>query len=1056
MPVFCLGKFPRWTARNASARLVWPFLLAALLLTAAPATSAGVEAQPEPSPDSLASGGRFAHLDTVDGLSESTVLAMAQDDRGFLWFGTQNGLNRYDGYTFWEVGGDLGGNALPRKNVRALLADGEQIWIGTWGGGVARLDLPTGQITAFTAGEPAGGDFVYALHRDSRGVLWAGTRAGLRRLEGTGAAARFVDYPLAARGPITSIAEDGRGTLWLGGEAGLIRLDPESGQAAGDDFVNALWFDRARGQLWVGARSGLYRLDAASGQSVHFAHDSARPESMAAGQVTSLMSDQPDRLWIGSDGGLSVADMRGATPAFRTFTHNPDDPASLAAGTVVSLLADYSGGIWAGAWTGGLSVYHPARFKFAAPQPTSGLPVSFALDADGGLWVGTFGEGLLRLDGHLAEVDAYRHTPGDPATLPQDAVMAQAVGRDGAHWLGTLGGLSRRQDDGTFTTYDLPDNRIRALLEDAAGTLWVGTMNGLVAFDPATAAFDVYRHDDGTAALSNNTILSLHEDRTGTLWVGTDQGLNRLDRAGGQARFSQPLNRPDGPVFLGNTAVTVIHEDAAGVLYLGTWGGGLVRYDPARGDARVFGESDGLPDTLILGILEDSEGALWISTGGGLACFDPAAGTFRAYDRGDGLVDVDFAQGAYLRLPDGRLLFGSETGITAFDPSRLPANSRPPDVALTRFELFGRDVPPGEPPLARAIEYTDAITLDHNQSVFSIEFAALDFVDPAGNNYAYRLEGVDPDWIATRDRRFITYTNLNPGEYALRVRAANNDGVWNDEGVTLRLTVRPPWWATWWAYLLYVALAAALVGGVVTVRTRQLRTRFAYQQQLLEQERRLRVLLEQLDVIQEEDRRRIAWEMHDGLAQTLAALRLRSRVWRTLLQQQPERLTAEFDTLEQVLAESIQDVRRSIFALRPVVLDEAGLVPALAQLAEDVGRQYGMAIETRFDCPTGAIPHSLEHPLFRVAQELLNNAGKHARAERAELQLTCGDDRVRLLVHDNGVGFDTARPAATAGRGGLGLRQLRERLYVLGGELVVDSAPGAGARISVEVPLAGK
>jgi len=1021
------------------------FLLASIITLA-------LNFQSAPPPSAPLDGIRFTHITIDQGLSESTVLAIAQDERGFMWFGTQNGLNRYDGYTIDEFTSD---SPLPSKNIRALFADGEQLWVGTWGGGLVRLDLPTGNFTAFSSASAAparrpGSDFIRVIFRDTQGTLWVGGNNGVDRLNLEQTA--FTHYNLSGTDlqAVYAIAEDLAGNLWLGTDAGIFQLEKGSSsihnviQTDGSP-VTALWMDTKRNQLWAGTKSGLYRLDISSGDASYFFHEPSKQDSLGSDLIGSLLSDHPDRLWIGTENGVDLLDLT-APVAFIHLTHNDNDLSSLADGLVFSMFQDNLGGIWVASWASGLSYYHPARFKFPVAVALPSYPVSFAQGENNTLWVGTFEDGLLQLDKNYQVVTAYQHHENDSASLPNNTVMALEKDHQNRLWIGTMGGLCRLDAGKSLQCYPAINKRVHSLLEDRQGSLWVGTTEGLFSISSA-GEITHYKHDMGPGSLSNNNVFFIFQDHSNTLWFGTDDGLNRLEN---DLTFTQPVR-------LKNTAITVIHEDEQNNLWLGTWGDGMAQIDPARQNVRYYTKDDGLADEVVLGILQDNAQHLWISTSRGLSRFDLTDASFRTFGLGDGLSGTDFAQGAFLQLPDGQLLFGSGAGITHFNPAELPTNTMPPAVVLTNFQIFNQDVhPKANSSLSRAIEYTDHLTLHHDQSIFSFEFAALNYVSPENSKYAYRMDGVDPDWNYTRDRRFVTYTNLDPGEYTFRVRAASGDGVWNDNGVSLRVTILPPWWMTWWAYLMYGIAILGLVGGFTSWRSRRYREKIATQQKLLDQEYHLRALLEQLDMIQEEDRRRIAHEMHDGLAQTLASLRLRSRVWRTLLKKNPESLPAEFDSLGQTLDDSIQEVRRSIFALRPMALDEQGLFAALKLLAEEMKQRYGIEIGVQITCEEHNIHPSLEHPLFRMAQELLNNVGKHARAASASLELTCTGQAARLTVSDDGVGFDPNHQETEAAipleRSGLGLRQMRERVEILGGHLNIESDSN-GTRVVVELPL---
>jgi len=454
-----------------------------------------------------------------------------------------------------------------------------------------------------------------------------------------------------------------------------------------------------------------------------------------------------------------------------------------------------------------------------------------------------------------------------------------------------------------------------------------------------------------------------------------------------------------------------------------------------------------------LGILADADGQLWLSTNKGLAQFDPVTEQFTIYDRADGLDDDDFAQGAYWQNERGEMFFGIENGITRFHPKQLLGNPYAPPVYLTDFQLFNQSVGiDTDSPLTQSINHTSEIVLTHDQSVFSFEFTALNFISSDGNQYAYKMDGVDPDWNRVDDRRFVTYTNLDPGEYDFYVRAANNDGIWNNEGTQLRIIVQPPWWQSWIAYLLYAVALVLTVFGYNRYRARLQKQELAAQRHELLWERRLRESLEQLDRLKDEERARIARELHDGLAQTLAGIRFRTRTWKTLINRDPNQLLPEFDELSKILDMSIQDVRRSIYALRPLFLEELGLQTAVSRFTVDLAKLYQVDIQTEFK-NAAALPNELEHDLFRIIQELVYNAVQHGRPQTVRIKLHVMETAVFLQITDDGIGFDTQYIPHHHKKGSFGLTQARERIELAKGTMTLTSELNEGTAVSIQLPV---
>jgi signal transduction histidine kinase/ligand-binding sensor domain-containing protein len=989
----------------------------------------------------------FDHISTGDGLVGGAVEAILEDQDGFMWFGTQQGLNRYDGYNFknYDTGVEPGG--LSDSNIRALLQDSAgTIWIGTASGGLNRLDAATGALSHYrpSAGNPldAAYDSITALAGDDRDGLWLATGGGLvhfdpttkqfSRLSTDGATA------LASGGGRAWVGERGQvATYTLGG--GKLATYPLPGEARN---VFGMLYDRSD-RLWVGTDDGLWVLEDL------WTRVAGLPGGTA---VEPLLGNAADQVWAGTRGsGLYLLDPSGAV--VQHYSQDPDDEHTIASDFVLSLYESRAGILWAGTWSEGISLLVPRKFPrhFAL-----GLPLAFApdmRDSAESTWVGTFNEGLSRVSSSGEVLDVYRHDAARPQSLSSDLVFALLPETDGGLWVGTLGGLDYlapgdeqfvhfRHDPGDSASpgYDQLYDQVRVLYRDEPGTLWVGTPAGLHRFEPTKGYFKRVPIGDG-APTSFQSVLALYEDEQGRLWIGGEDGLAVLDLASGHARKYDTANSS-----LCHNFLTAIHPGPAGSLWLASWGGGLIHFDPSSNKTRCYDRRDGLVDNVVLALTEDKAGNLWMSTPRGLSRFDPVQEQFETFTTADGLPHNDFAQAAVLQRPDGSLWFGNTKGIIHFQPLGIPVNEYVPPVALTGFYLFNQLVGPGNAgPLHEPVEQSATIHLEPEQNSVSFEYAALNYLNPSQNQYAYRLRGFDDEWVDAGERRLATFTNLSPGTYTFQVIASNNDGIWNEEGTSVQLLIAAPWWQSWWAYLGYVLLSLLLVGGLVELRTRAHRRALAH-------ERRLRERLELIDGMKEAERERIARELHDGLAQTLAGLRFRARVWKTLLVQQPAQLEEELDELGTILDESIQDVRRSIFALRPAGLEELGLVPALEEAAKTISRQYQVPVHTDLTPVGEAVGPGLELNLFHIASELLSNAARHAQAGEIWLVLQREPEHVRLEVRDNGQGFDAAPLHDFAAREHLGLRHLRERVTLLGGTFSLASQPGSGTHVTVTVP----
>jgi signal transduction histidine kinase/ligand-binding sensor domain-containing protein len=821
---------------------------------------------------------KFDRISLDQGLSQSVVLSILQDSKGFMWFGTQDGLNRYDGYEFLVYKPDPEDpDSLSGGFVAALLEDSSgALWIGTSGAGLDRFDPETGRFTHFRhdPDDPhsLGSNTVLSLFEDRDGVLWVGTDGGgLNRLllpapgpaggseakgsePGTEAAqsARFSRYTYDPDDPhslggnsIQTIYQDREGLLWIGTHSGgLSGLDLETGRfvryqndphdphSLSSNDVETIIEDR-QGVLWLGTTDGgLNEFDRERGQFTHYKSDPGDPYSLRYDTVQAIYEDHEGTLWVGTNGGglerLERDTGDGQSARFVHYQNDLSDPHSLSNDQVYSIYQDQGGVLWVGTFGGGLSRYDPVGEKFAHYQNdpedpnslSSNLVWSLLEDPTGELWIGTLGGGLNRLDRESVSGTGapqyvhYRHVPTDTHSLSDDTVWSLHRDREGVLWVGTSGGLDRFDPEAEqFSNHPAPP--IFTVHEDREGVLWVGTWDGgLGRLDRETGKWAFYQNDPSDPhSLGDDSVISLHEDSEGALWAGTfGAGLSRLDREAGDGqagRFLRYEHDPADPNSLSHNTILAIHESPEGVLWIATGGGGLNRLDLATETFRHYREKDGLPNDTVYGILEDEEGALWLSTNRGLSRFDPRTETFRNYDVGDGLQSNEFNQGAYSISPGGEMFFGGVNGFNAFYPEEIQDNPHVPPVMLTSLTQGGEPVEAGA-----AVKSLSEVTFRWPRNFFEFEFAALSYADPEKNEYAYLLEGFDPDWIEIGNRRFGRYTNLPGGTYTLRMKGSNNDGVWNEEGAALKVTVVPPFWRTGW-FLGSVALLmlAGVIGG---------------------------------------------------------------------------------------------------------------------------------------------------------------------------------------------------------------------------------------------------
>lgn len=749
----------------------------------------------------------FTRIGLEQGLSQGAANCVLQDRQGFVWVGTQDGLNRFDGYSF--------------RVFRHNPADPRSIHI----------------------------NFIESLHEDSLGGIWASNsnlRDTVSRFDPQSES--FVRLPVSAlppgarRSTVLPVYTDPWGVRWTGSaDSGLTRLDPHTGErtrwmhdpgnpaSLSDNRIYSITGDRA-GRLWIGTRRGLNRFDPSTGAFTRYLQGTA-PGSLSDNWVWPILEDAAGTIWVGTvNGGLNRFDRN--TGRFTAFRNDPADPRSLSQDYVISLAQDRSGVIWVGTAGAGLNTFHPGLMPFQTyahdPQDPASLadnPVtSLRVDRTGTWWVGTRA-GISLLDPRTNTFTHLRNDPRNPRSLGENAAPALLEDRAGRVWIGTYSSGIDLYDrgTGTFTHHrrnpadpgGLRDNRIYSLLEDRRGTIWAGTYGGgLHRYDPASRSFRLYaRADTIPGTLSADGIWALTEDRSGTIWLGTfGGGLNSLDPATG--RFTVYRNNPADSTSLSDDLVLCITEDRSGMLWVGTTGG-LNRLDRSTGSIRAYRKRDGLANEVIFGILEDARGALWMSTNDGLIRFDPRTEEFRTYDANHGLQGNEFNQNAWCANPlTGQMGFGGPGGLTIFHPDSVRENPYIPPVVFSVFRRYNTDDAEGRPIQEPGIAVRPSIVLTYKDNIASFDFAALSFFNTPRNRYQYRLEGFNESWIQLGTERRATFTNLDPGEYTLHVRGSNNDGIWNDEGASLGITVLPPWWRTTWAYGIYIVLLASALYGI--------------------------------------------------------------------------------------------------------------------------------------------------------------------------------------------------------------------------------------------------
>jgi ligand-binding sensor domain-containing protein/signal transduction histidine kinase len=1013
---------------------------------------------------------RFTHLSTEQGLSESRVDNMLQDRRGFIWIGTYNGLNRYDGYRFKTYKPDPNNlSSLGGLEVFALFEDRSgMLWIGI-DQELDRFDPSTETFTHFRADpdnpdSPSG--YVEHMTQDRDGMLWLATRNGLDRLDP--ASGRFTHYRSDQNDPhslssndVRFVLEDRQGTLWVATGAGLDAFDRRTGlvlryPSSQQPPLDRILEDRS-GMLWLSATrgGGLASLDPKTGVFTRYVWFEGWPGTPGTRGCSAIHVDRHGNLWLATKpDGLVRFDR--ARRLFTRYRNDPGNPASLNNNEALSLLEDREGGIWVGTNGGGVNRFpsEPSPFTMyrKAPRNPNSLDEENVLsvfeDSQGILWIGT--SQLNRLDRKTGRYTFYRHDPANSESIGTGVVRATAEDRAGFLWFGTWGGGLNRFDrrTGRFKAYrhdpadpaSLSHETVLSLLIDHEGSLWAGTDDGLNRLDARTGRFTVFRPK--SSSLESRWYRVLAEGGAdGSIWMGTyTQGLQRLDLRTGEIVAYKYDPKVSGS--LSNNQVNALCVDHAGTLWAGTQNG-LNRFDRNTGEFTTLGERDGLPNNAVEGILEDSAGNLWLSTGSGLSKFDPRARTFKNYFSEDGLAGDEFNDfSVYYKSASGEMFFGGVNEVTAFYPEKVVDSAFVPPVVLTDFRLFNDPVPVGgRSPLKKSIAYTDSLTLSHAQNIFTLEFSALSFASPTRSRYRYRLEGLETHWNeAAATHRVVTYTTLPAAEYHFHVQSKDNRGGWSEPGLTVRIRVLPAWWNTWQFRTVWITSLILLTWLVYQFRVRQHQQEFN-----MRLEGRV------------DERLRVARDLHDTLLQSFQGLIPVFQTARNLLPGQSDRAAEVLDEGLHDAAEAIVEGRNAIQNLRA----KPSLDPDLGSLLNAAGKELAQSPEAEGSAPAfrvvvegSRLPLAplLQDEIYRIGREMLRNAFRHAHAARIEAEIRYERDMFRLRIRDDGKGMDSTVLKEGARHGHWGLPGMHERAKAMGGRLKIWSEPGAGTEAELTVP----
>ncbi|NNV56284.1 ligand-binding sensor domain-containing protein [Limnovirga soli] len=788
---------------------------------------------------------QFKHITTAEGLSQGHVSAIVKDYKGFMWFGTDGGLNKYDGYTFTIFKHDpLKPNSIADNMVLDILEDTDStLWVAT-ANGLDKFNRSNNSFTHYLYGNSI---FINDIFEDHQKQLWIATKGGLYVFNKiTNRFTLFKHYSHAANSLaddyVYDIAEDDTHHMWLATINGLNKYDPvkkaftlyhhnaNDKNSIGSNWIKTVFKDR-KGRIWIGTQgSGVSMFNAATNNFTHYRHYSNDKNSISHNDILCFGEYGNGDLWIGTEnGGINFFDEQHQK--FVCYKNDEFDIGSISNNSIYSIYRDDIGNMWVGTWSNGVNFLPVVPEKFEKYTHISGKKnslsnssvLSIACDARNNLWIGTDGGGLNNIDFVSGLIRRFTFKPGKENAVNADYVLSvvniddQRLGlgyqREGMDILNT----QTRKVEAHVPLYSDKSSgqeySANTLYKDRNGKIWIGSWGGgLYCYDTKTKQLACFKNNTkDKTSLINDFINCILQDNDGNYWIGTDVGMDKLDVD--KQVFIHYLQSPQQKGSISNNLVQNIFQDTKGRLWIAT-GGGLNLYDYATNTFKAFTEANGLPDDMIESILQDQNGNLWISTDNGIAEFNPeTSAIITTYGLADGLQGNEFKMASSYRNVDGEMFFGGPNGLNVFHPDKMPFNNHVPSVYITKLLLYNKAVEIGDNDqiLTKDISETKEIIVSHLLMDISFEFAALNYISPEKNQYAYRLEGFDDNWNNVGTKRSATYTNLDPGTYTFTVKGTNNDGVWNEKGASIKVIVTPPFWQTWWFILLAIAWICLLI-----------------------------------------------------------------------------------------------------------------------------------------------------------------------------------------------------------------------------------------------------
>jgi ligand-binding sensor domain-containing protein/two-component sensor histidine kinase len=998
----------------------------------------------------------FKHLTIQDGLSQSTVNCIFQDSKGFMWFGTQDGLNKYDGYKFtiYRPQSDnefsIKGTDILSINEDTLNHPGS-LWIGTHGGGLNRFDLITEKFTSFNRKTGLSHDRIDNIFFDNEGTIWLATAgSGLNKikfdLSGNPQVKIFEsaerDTSTLSNNYVCYIKSDPvrpEKFLWIGTYKGLNRLEKSTGKITW--FYNHLndHFDQSNkirciqrikiqntDYLLLGTSGGLFLFDLS--QSI-FSRLNIDVE--VKDDVFAILNPYQNEYWIASYNGLYKIKYaeNNQWRQVQHFLHNTSNQSSLSNNHIISLLMDNSGVLWIGTHGNGLSLYDKKASKFIC---YNNKPGSIILLRDNNIksihedlnedavWIGSHNSGLLKYNYQTKQSESYSTSN----SLLYNRIQTIAQEPIGILWLGGfIGGLQkfntknmdcRQFLHNPFDSASISNNNVNSTLIDNRNRLWVGTYGGGInLFNKSEESFIRFKHNPSDSlSISSDMTRSIYQDSDGAIWIGSEGGLSLVIENNNKVNFKN-IKFGNGLSDIHIFSICEVKSGKSKTLWIGTEGDGVIAYTPSNGRTKHFTTADGLPNNVIYSIQQDLNGDLWIGSNFGLSKLNMEDTTFINFTEEDGLQSNEFNFGASCRRRNGELLFGGIGGINAFFPEDIYQNNFKPPIVLSDFRIFNEPVHINGSVLDKSLNYTNTIELPFSKNFFSFEFSALHYYKTEKNEYAYSLRGFEDKWNYVKaNRRYVTYTNLDPGEYVFQVKATNNDGIWNPKEKNINIIIHPPFWQQWWFQLTVIFIVAGILFLLYRYRIKR----------LLEIER-LRV--------------RIASDLHDDIGSALTRISVHSEIIQNSDDKKIVRTSSgKIGTMSREIITTMSDIVWSIDArndLMKNLIDRMKDFSTSLLVEKDIQLKFkykGLDINKK-------LPIHIRQNLFLIFKEAINNIFKHSNATNSIVDINNSSKKFQMIIKDDGIGFNTENIPK-----GNGLKNMRMRAKRIGAEISLNSNNG--------------